>query len=274
MEAERPHVSRVRSRDGTEIGYWTSGTGPPVVFVHGTTADHTSWRMMLPYLESHLTVHAVDRRGRGASGDAADYHLEREFEDVAAVVDTVAEASGSRVGLFGHSFGAVCALGAAALSSAVVGGMVLYEPYLEPDEAASPPGLAERLEALVAAGDDEAALETFYREVLGLSEEELDGFRAQPSWGPRAAAAYTIAREIRAEASGPFDPERTARIAAPTLLVLGGDSPSFVAGDTRRVAAALPDANVVVLEGQEHLAHYTIPDILAEHVIAFLRSRL
>jgi pimeloyl-ACP methyl ester carboxylesterase len=98
-------VTRVVSRDGTEIAYWTSGDGPPLVLVHGAPADHTRWRPLLPYLESHATVHAMDRRGRGASGDAPDYHLAREFEDVAAVVDAVAEASRSAVDVYGHSFG-------------------------------------------------------------------------------------------------------------------------------------------------------------------------
>src|SRR4029450_11134152 len=80
-------MTRVTSRDGTQIAYWASGEGPPLMVVHGTTADHTRWRPWLPYLEPHATVHALDRRGRGASGDAPDYDVAREFEDVAAVVD-------------------------------------------------------------------------------------------------------------------------------------------------------------------------------------------
>jgi pimeloyl-ACP methyl ester carboxylesterase len=71
------------SRDHTEIAYWTSGDGPPIVLVHGTPADHTRWRPLLPYLERQVTVHAIDRRGRGGSGDAPEYSLEREYEDVA-----------------------------------------------------------------------------------------------------------------------------------------------------------------------------------------------
>lgn len=89
-------MTRVTSRDGTQIAYWTSGEGPPLVVVHGTTADHTRWRPLLPYLEPRATVHALDRRGRGASGDAPDYDVAREFEDVAAVVDAVAQASDPR----------------------------------------------------------------------------------------------------------------------------------------------------------------------------------
>ena len=71
-------LTRVASRDGTQIVWWTSGTGPPLVLVHGTPADHTRWRPLLPYLEPHVTVHAMDRRGRGGSGDAPAYDLARE----------------------------------------------------------------------------------------------------------------------------------------------------------------------------------------------------
>lgn len=67
---------RATSRDGTEIAYWTSGSGPPLVLVHGAPADHTRWRPLLPFLEPHATVHAMDRRGRGASGDGREYRLE------------------------------------------------------------------------------------------------------------------------------------------------------------------------------------------------------
>ncbi|HEV2895162.1 MAG TPA: alpha/beta fold hydrolase, partial [Actinomycetota bacterium] len=117
---------RVASRDGTEIAYWTTGEGPPLVLVHGAVADHTRWRLLLPYLEPHASVHALDRRGRGASGDGPAYSLAREFEDVAAVVDAVAEASGSAVDLYGHSFGGLCAFGGAALTASL-GRLVLYE---------------------------------------------------------------------------------------------------------------------------------------------------
>jgi hypothetical protein len=96
-------LTRVISRDGTEIAYWTTGDGPPLVLVHGTTADHTRWRPLLPYLEPHATVHAMDRRRRGGSGDRPDYELAREYEDVAAVVDAVAEEWADRTWRIGRT---------------------------------------------------------------------------------------------------------------------------------------------------------------------------
>ena len=199
---------RVVSRDGTRIAYWTSGEGPPLVVVHGTPADHTRWRPLLPYLEPHVTVHAMDRRGRGASGDAPAYDLAREYEDVTAVVDAVAAASGARVDLYGHSHGGIVAFGAATLTSKVRK-LVLYEgwPVPDPDVYALPPGLEDRMEALLAAGDRDAVVETLFRELELMSDEDMNAFKAAPSWRGRVAAAHTITREVRAE-TGPGDDGR------------------------------------------------------------------
>ena len=113
------------SDDGTLIGYWRTGEGPPLILVHGTSADHTRWDPVLPTLAEHFTVYAIDRRGRGESGDAADYSLESEVEDVVAVVDSI----GAPVSLLGHSYGAVCSLEASQRSERVRK-LVLYEPPL------------------------------------------------------------------------------------------------------------------------------------------------
>jgi pimeloyl-ACP methyl ester carboxylesterase len=269
-----PTAIRVVSRDGTAIAYWTSGVGSPLVLVHGTTADHTRWRPLLPYLEPHATVHAMDRRGRGASGDAPDYQVTREFEDVAAVVDAVAEATGSPVDVLGHSFGGLCAFGAAALT-ANMRRLVLYEgwPSPNPDQLALPPGVEARLDGLLAAGNREAALETFFREVVGMPEEEFAVYRALPAWQARLAAAHTITREPRGEQAARFDPEQAARITVPVLLLAGGDSPEFLKAGIDTLAAALPDARIVVIEGQQHIAIDLVPAVFADHVLAFLRDQ-
>jgi pimeloyl-ACP methyl ester carboxylesterase len=267
-------LMRTLSRDGTAIGWWTSGEGPPLVLVHGAVADHRRWRPLLPYLEPHATVHALDRRGRGASGDASGYDLAREFEDVAAVVDAVAAASGSTVDLYGHSFGGLCAYGAATLT-ANIGRLVLYEGWPPADPAARelPPGVGERLDALLAGGDHDAVVDTMFREVVRMPEAELAALRAQPAWPARVAAAPTITRELRALPRVAFDPARAARITVPTLLLTGADSRDPFAADTGAVAAALPDARVVVLEGQQHVADILDPEAFAGHLVGFLRGR-
>jgi pimeloyl-ACP methyl ester carboxylesterase len=267
-------MTQVISRDGTQIAYWTSGEGPPLVLVHGTTADHTRWRPLLPYLEPQATIHALDRRGRGASGDAPDYGVAREFEDVAAVVDAVAAAAGSAVDVLGHSFGGLCAFGGAALTSNIRR-LVLYEgwPSPHPEQLALPPGVQERLDALLAQGDREAALGTFFREVVRMPEAEFAVYRALPAWQARIAAAHTITRESRAEQAARFRPEQAAKISVPALMLVGGESPDFLTAGIDTVAAALPDAHIVVLEGQQHIAIDFVPEIFADHILAFLRDR-
>src|SRR5262245_47536702 len=100
-------METVISRDGTRIAFWRSGTGPPLVLVHGGTADHTTtWRYVREDLEQHFTLHAMDRRGRGGSGDSPSYDLQREAEDIAAIVDSIGEPSN----LLGHSYGGLCAI--------------------------------------------------------------------------------------------------------------------------------------------------------------------
>src|SRR5687768_6369257 len=116
-------TGRVISTDGTPIAYRRSGEGPALVLVHGTAADHTRWQSILPALEERFTVYAIDRRGRGGSGDAPTYAIEHEFEDVAAMVDAIS----GPVSLLGHSYGALCAL-EAALRTDNVRRLVLYEP--------------------------------------------------------------------------------------------------------------------------------------------------
>lgn len=264
-------LTRVASRDGTQIVWWTSGTGPPLVLVHGTPADYTRWRPLLPYLEPHVTVHAMDRRGRGGSGDAPAYDLAREYEDVAAVVDAVAAASGAPVDLYGHSHGGIVAFGAATLTPNI-GRLVLYEgwPVPNPGVYALPPGLEERMEALLAAGDRDGVVEAIFRAIELLSDADMAAFKAAPSWPGRVAAAHTITREVRAETTARLDPELASRITAPVLLLTGQHSSDPAKADIEAVAAALPDARIVVLEGQGHVADALIPEVFADHVLAFL----
>jgi pimeloyl-ACP methyl ester carboxylesterase len=267
-------MKRVVSRDGTDIAYWTSGEGPPVLIVHGTSGSHERFAPLLPYLEPHATVHMMDRRGRGESGDAPEYALERELEDVAAVVDAIAQASGSKVDIYGHSYGGECAFGAALLTTNIRS-LVLYEgwPPVMPEKLKFPRGVEERLDALVASGDREAALELFWREVVKVTEEDIQAIRAQPTWPSRLATVHTITREFRAFFNDTFDPQRAAGVAVPVLLLVGSDTPEELRDDPETVAAALPDARIAVLEGQQHIADVLAPELFAEPVLEFLRQR-
>ena len=267
------NVTRVPSHDGTEIAYRTSGNGPPLLLVHGTAGARERFDILLPHLEPHATVHVMDRRGRGGSGDSAEYDLAREFEDVAATVDSIAQASGSGVAVYGHSYGGNCAWGAAALTSNIRA-LILYEgwPPVKPELVDFPPEVEAQLNALVAAGEREAALQYFMREVVRLPEEEIVAVRAQPTWPARVAAVHTISRELRAFFEHPFDPAEAAKISVPVLILTGAESPPEIKDDPEAVAAALPDARVVAIEGQQHLADVLRPEVFAEHVVSFLRD--
>jgi len=255
-------LERVTSSDGTRIGYWRSGAGPPLVLVHGATSAHWSFRFVAPILADRFSVYAVDRRGRGESGDRAEYAIEREFEDLAAVVDSIHEPAT----LFGHSYGATAALGAA-LVARNLHKLVLYEP--SPGFPVVSSDDVERIDDLVARGEREEALVHAFR-ALGLTPDELEQLRDSPTWSARVAAAHTLAREIRAEEAYRVDRERFGNLAVPALLLLGEESPDWAHEGTERIRAALPDARVAVLPGQGHMANVTGPELLADEVARFL----
>jgi pimeloyl-ACP methyl ester carboxylesterase len=264
-------MSRVTSSDGTDIAFWTSGHGAPLLLVHGAAADHTRWRPLLPHLEPHVTVQALDRRGRGGSGDGPEYALEREYEDVAAVVEAVAAATGTAVDVYGHSHGGIVAFGATALTSRVRK-LVLYEgwPVPDPSAYALPPDLEERMEALLAAGDRDGVVETLFRSLEGMSDEDMAVLRGAPSWAGRVAAAHTVTREIRGETGARLRPDVAARIRVPVLLLIGAASTDPAKAQVETVAAGLAEARVEVIEGQQHVADIMDPEGFAARLLRFL----
>jgi pimeloyl-ACP methyl ester carboxylesterase len=253
----------VVSKDGTPLALWRSGGGPPLVLVHGATADHSRWAPVLPALEEHFTVYAFDRRGRGESGDGADYALAREYEDVVAVVESV----GDDVNLLGHSHGGVCALEAALLTDRIRK-LVLYEPPM--GFVAAPPHVVQELEALLQAGRRDELLALFMREVAGLPPEQIELMRSLPAWEARIAAADTIPREERANREYAWDPDRFRELAVPTMYLQGGDSPEAFRLAGEAVEAALPDCRVVVMPGQRHAAMDTGTELFISEVLSFL----
>jgi pimeloyl-ACP methyl ester carboxylesterase len=250
-------VETTTSRDGTHIAFWRSGSGPPLILVHGTTADHTRWARLLPAFEPRFTVCAMDRRGRGGSGDGPVYAVEREFEDVAAVIEAV----GEPVVLLGHSYGAIASLEASRLTPHVRR-LILYEPPIPVGAAVYPPGVPERIQTLVDAGDLEAGLEVFFREVVRMPDSEFEVFRTLPAWEGRVRLAPTIPRELTIERGYRLEPSRFADFSIPTLLLLGGESPAVFRQAVDVVGAALDTSWIVVMPGQRHVAMDAAPDLL------------
>ena len=294
-DAEKPDEPqpdrRILAPDGVPIAVFRSGDGPPLVLVHGATADHTTWRSSGPLLAARHRLHAIDRRGRGASGDgpagdgpASDgpssggapgrpYAIEREFDDLAAVVDAIAAETGSPVDVVGHSYGGRIALGAA-LRTANLRRLVSYEGappaadgrgYQDADA-----GTLRRLEELVAAGDRDEALATFMRDIVGMPEPDLAAFRADPIWPRRAAAIDTTIRELRAETSPAGSLDALGAVSQPVLQILGGASAEPFAAATHALDARLRNGRVVTIAGARHAAHHTHAAEFVAAVEAFL----
>jgi pimeloyl-ACP methyl ester carboxylesterase len=261
-------METVRSIDSTPIAYERSGSGPPLVLVHGAAGDHRRWDVsgVREALARHHELYAMDRRGRGESGDALEYRLELEFEDVAAVVRSI----DGPVDLLGHSYGALCAL-EASLRAENVRRLILYEPPIPLDgRPLADPEVVARVEALVSVGEREEALVVFLRDIAALEPDEIRILKEAPSWPSRVAATHTLPREERATDAYRFDPARFRAMTTPTLLLLGGESDPLYQAATRAVADALPLSRTVVLEGQKHVAMNTAPERFVREVVGFL----
>ena len=257
-------VGSVRSADGTVIAFERSGWGDPLVLIHGSSAERGRWRGVLPLLESHFTVYAVDRRGRGASTDGDDYAFDREVDDVGAVLDSLSEP----VTLLGHSYGGICSL-EAAVRAGNLRRLILYEPPIPTGAQIYEPGMIDRLQALHYAGDREALVATFVTEVVRASPGQLELMRSLPSWDARVLAAHTLVREVRAHEAYVFHPERLATFDTPTLLLLGGESPPFFTAATDALEEALPRSTRRLLPGQQHAAMDTVPRLFVEEILRF-----
>jgi pimeloyl-ACP methyl ester carboxylesterase len=262
----------IPSRDGTRIAAFPSGrpNQPPLLLVHGATADHTTFREIGPRLASRFALHAIDRRGRGASGDTLPYSIEREFEDVAAVADVLAADRGRPIDLLGHSYGGRVALGAALLTGSI-GRVVCYEGApTPPGTSYQPAGMEDRLRERLVAGDRDAALATFMTEAVGMSATDLTAYRANPVWPVRVAAAETILRELEAETNPAVSLDLLGSVRQPVLQVLGSDSMAVFREATFALDERLADGRVVIIEGARHAAHHTHPVALVDALVAFL----
>jgi pimeloyl-ACP methyl ester carboxylesterase len=264
---------QVHSADGTHVGFERIGSGPPLLLVHGGTADRSRWAPVVPALSQRFTLLIPDRRGRGLSKEEADpaaagYALEREAEDLLAIVESVP--GGGTVRVFAHSFGALVAM-EAAMRSKAIGGMVLYEPpFATPGhDIVGPEAMAafrERLEA----DDREGALEVFFTRVIELPAAAVDAMRGTPIWQARLAAVHTGLREGEVAQSWRPDPERLAAVQGPVRLLLGTDTTAALDAATRALARAMPSWELVAIEGQGHMAIDQATDVVTQLVLGHL----
>lgn len=207
----------------------------------------------------------MDRRGRGESGDGPAYSLDREAEDVAVLVDSIRQP----VNVLGHSYGALCAIKAALLTNNIRR-LILYEGVPARGIDLYRPGIIDEMQKLIDSGKTEDALVMMFREVVNMPEDEIHLLRTKPSWKRRVANANIAAREMREEQKFVFDPSVYGKITIPTLLLVGGESPSRELANAQVVASALTKSRIQILAGQQHAAMYTSPDLFVKEVIAFL----
>jgi pimeloyl-ACP methyl ester carboxylesterase len=257
----------VTSADGTVIVFDQSGAGPAVVLVQGALNDRADPVMsgLAAGLSRRLTVFSYDRRGRGGSGDTQPYAVEREVEDLAAVI----AAAGRPAAVFGGSSGAGLALRAAARNPAITR-LALWEPPYHVDGSAPPlpDDFAGQLDRLVRAGRRADAVECFLLRAAQVSAEDIAALRGQPFWPAMEAAAQSLVYEARVMGPGNALPEDLlASIRQPALVLNGGASPAWMRRAGQAVADAIPGAVHRVLEGQAHAAD---PEAIVPALLEFL----
>lgn len=256
-------LRKVTAPGGVRIASDVEGEGPPLVMVHGAGSARWTFDLVRPHLEHRFTVWTVDRRGRGDSEDGNPYELEREFDDVAAV----AGEAGPGALLFGHSYGALVAVGAATRLDGLPR-LALYEPPMGGVLAAE--DWTDRFEAHVEAGERGIAMREFMRDVGGYSDQEIDAMEGTPAWEGRCAVSHTVPRELRAERAFALAELGLGALGTPSLLLIGSESPGWAHRSTAAFAAAIPAARVRTLEGHGHGASVSGPELLASELERFL----
>jgi pimeloyl-ACP methyl ester carboxylesterase len=249
-------MNRVTSKDGTSIAYDPQGRGPGVILVGGAFVDRSENTPLAEELADRFTVYNYDRRGRGESGNTLPYAVEREIEDIEALI---AEAGGT-AHLYGISSGGALALEAAATGIAIDKLAVYEVPYnMADDSPQRQREYADQLEAFLAEDRRGDAAELFMR-VAGASEEMIAGAKDSPMWPGLEAIAHTLAYDAACMGNGQPPTARLASITQPTLVATGEGSPdSFVGGGgdffgkaADAIAASIPHAIRQTIEGQTH----------------------
>jgi pimeloyl-ACP methyl ester carboxylesterase len=246
-------MQTLTSRDGTRIAYDKVGKGPALIVVNGALSRRTDGSELAELLAPHLTVFSFDRRGRGDSGDTAPYAVQREIEDIEALIDS----AGGSACVFGKSSGASLALLAASALGAKVKKLALYEPpYSDADGAAQEwKEFTAKIDGLLAADRGADALAMFMK-FVGAPDEVVAKMKASPAWPAMVAMAPTLAHD-----NAVVGPDRSvpvaaaARVKAATLVMDGGASLGpmpFMRATADTLGKAIPGARRLVVEGQAH----------------------
>lgn len=260
----------VESKDDTPVAYARTGSGPVMLLVHGAAASGLEWMAVLPALAEHFTTCVMQRRGRPPSGDHSSYCIEREVEDIGAVIAAI----GEPVVLVAHSYGALVAVqGMAANALKNISRAILYEPPVFAGRNPKHIPALQQAKQAWAAGDRDLVTELFLATVF--SPERARAIRSTGAWPGLVLTANTIPREM--ETAGSFK-DRAAEIGAglrncavPTTMLLGSESPAHIRDGTAFIRESLPDCHTLILNGQGHVANVQAPALFAEKVIEAAR---
>ncbi|MFG3207478.1 alpha/beta fold hydrolase [Streptomyces sp. NPDC048192] len=254
---------KTTSRDGTALAYRVTGQGPTVVLVSGAMSTGGTLAPLAERLAGHCTAVVYDRRGRGESGDTEPYAVEREVEDLAALIDAV----GGEAALFGVSSGGALVLRALA-SGLPAGRAAVYEvPYADFLQGGAEREAVYKEQLGKALSEDRRgdAVELFLR-LTGLGEEVIRGARQSPMWAGMEAVAPSLAHDDAVMGDGLLPRDRLAAVSVPVLAVAGGASPEWMHRANQAVAEAVPQGTYRVLPGQTHMVE---PDVLGPVLTEF-----
>ncbi|MGN7356743.1 alpha/beta fold hydrolase [Paenibacillus sp. SAF-054] len=264
------HMETVISKDGTQIAYIKQGSGPALILVSSAAADHQDAERLAKQLSAHYTVFNYDRRGRGRSTDIAPYAVEREVEDIGALI----EIAGGQASLFGSSSGAVLALEAANVLGDRVAKLYLFEPpfIINDSRKPVPADYVLQLNSLTEAGKKSEAVEYFAAEALGIPGEFIDYMKVDPSWNKMEDLSHTLAYDgliMGSTQSGKPLPTNRWVVNIPTLIMAGGNSEVVFREAAQALGKLLPKATIHTLAGQDHSAVIMAPEVLAKTVADF-----
>ncbi|MEV4063251.1 alpha/beta fold hydrolase [Nonomuraea dietziae] len=255
-------MDKVISQDGTAIAFDRIGQGPAVILIGGGPNDRSANTPLAELLAKNLTVYNYDRRGRGDSGDTAPYAVDREFEDIEAIINE----AGGVAHLYGTSGGGIIALEAAARGLAV-GRLAVWEvPYILPGTRPPVPAdYREQLVDLLAEGRRGDMCELFLTAAVGMPPEFVTPMRDFPGWSSMEAVAHTLIYDATITGDFSLPADRLAGVAVPTLVIEGETIP-WISSAAQAVAEALPDARRASLTGQPHNVS---PEAIAPVLAAF-----
>ncbi len=267
-------MKTVTSKDGTKIAFDQIGNGPLVVLVDSALADRTICAKLAKLLAEEFTVINYDRRGRGDSTDTQPYAVEREVEDIEALIDL----AGGSAFIFGSSSGAVLALEAANKLSAKVKKQILYEPpfIVDDSRAPMPDGFLAQIKELLSQGKRTDALKLFFATAMGIPSIFIFMMRLMPSWSKSKSVAHTLPYDLAimgdTQRGKPLSASHWATANMPTLVLTGGKSEPFFhkAGDA--LAEVLPNAEHKILKDQHHGSVVMSPNVIASEMTKFFKS--